>query len=663
MTVSALQAMSDGTGTSRILTLVFTDLADSTALKTTHGDELVGDLIEQHRELVRRFAEEFEGRIIDWAGDGCFLTFETASAAVSFALRIQQAHADARELPGVRTGLHMGEVGERPGPDGDGAPPRVAGLAVDLAARIAGLARPGQVLMSAAVGNSARQRIDPGLLRQPIRWQAYGSYLLKGFDEPLSIREAGLEGIARFVAPTASEKAAPVAEPQTSLRRRRLLPLALGSLVVALIAYLVGTAALEPPAVTNANDVRQTTPDLAEVPGFGGRPAIAVLPFDNRSPDPEQAFFADGLAEDLIMRLSSWRAFPVIARNSSFQHRGGNLDLKRVSAELGARYLVEGSVRRAGDQIRVTAQLIDASTDQHVWAQSYDRAITDLFTLQDEISSTIAASLVGDLTRAEGERARQRGTENLEAWSLYQLGMQHAERFSLEEYGEARKFFARAVDRDPRFATARAQLALSTVMEIMLGGSGVREDMVSTAFESGRRAVALDARDPTAHAALGGAYLAAGDPKNGIDSIQRAVDLNPSMPEAWTWLGWAQVLAGNPEAAIAASLRAQQLNPQGSMVWIYENLAVAYWEVGRYEEGLELARRLVATQPSYPTGYAYIAMNAIGLGEIDEARAAIIAGRQARPDLSLALIQGYFGVSRPAFDARRNEVLRQAGLE
>ena len=180
------------------------------------------------------------------------------------------------------------------------------------------------------------------------------------------------------------------------------------------------------------------------VPGFGGRPAIAVLPFDNLSPDPEQAFFADGLAEDLITRLSTWRAFPVIARNSSFQYRGGNRDLKRVSAELGARYVVEGSVRRAGSRIRVTAQLIDAPPTT-TSAETYDREITDVFALQDEISATIAASLVGDLTRAEGERARQKGTENLEAWSLYQLGLQRADRLTPADMAEARRLFERAV--------------------------------------------------------------------------------------------------------------------------------------------------------------------------------------------------------------------------
>ena len=256
-----------------------------------------------------------------------------------------------------------------------------------------------------------------------------------------------------------------------------------------------------------------------------------------------------------------------------------------------------------------------------------------MFALQDEISATIAASLVGDLTRAEGERAHQRGTENLEAWSLYQLGLQHANRYTLEDFGEARRFFEQAVALDPRFATALAQLAIAIESELLLlGDSGTHEDMVSAALASARRAVELDARDPAAHAALGGAYLAAGDAKNALASTRRAVDLNPSMPEAWIWLGFANLLAGNPQACITASEQAQRLNPQGSMVWIYDNLAPAYWEIGRYDAGLEAGQRLVAAQPAYFTGYAYVAMNAVALGHLAQARAAIAEGRprQAR---------------------------------
>ena len=406
-----------------------------------------------------------------------------------------------------------------------------------------------------------------------------------------------------------------------------------------------------------------TKSDIAENPDFSGRPAIAVLPFDNLSPDADQAFFADGLAEDLITRLSSWRAFPVIARNSSFQYRGGNVDLKRVSAKLGARYIVEGSVRRVGDRIRVAAQLIDGPSGKHVWAETYDRKVTEVFALQDEISAIIAASLVGDLTRAEGERARQRGTHNLEAWSLYQLGLQHFDRYTLDDFAEARRLFGQAAELDPRFATALGRVAIAGYSELMLGYSGPREKLVADMTASARRAVELDARDPAAHLGLAGSYLARAEVTNALYSIERAVDLNPSMPEAWIWLGFTQLLAGNPESTITATVRAQRLNPQGAMVWIYDNFALAYWELGRYDEALEAARRLVATQPAYFPGYAYIAMIAVAQGQIEEARAAITEGRSVNPELSLELMQNYFGVSRPEVDARRNDALRKAGLE
>lgn len=215
--------MLDGAARSRILTLVFADLADSTFLKTQHGDQAVAALVTRHLTLVTQLAGAGGGRVIDWAGDGCFLSFETPTAAVEFALRLQLAHSSEPDLPGLRLGIHMGEVSESAGPGGDTAHPRVEGLAVDLAARIAGLARPAQVLMSAAVPNSARPRIDSRQFPHAIRWQLYGNYMLKGFDEPLEIREVGLEGLANFVAPAASDKAAPAPRRQSPAQGRRAL--------------------------------------------------------------------------------------------------------------------------------------------------------------------------------------------------------------------------------------------------------------------------------------------------------------------------------------------------------------------------------------------------------------------------------------------------------
>ncbi len=195
--------------TSRILTLVFVDLADSTALKTQRGDQVVGEFITRHRAHIWELATGSGGRIVDWAGDGCFLTFDTPSAAVLFSLRLQQAHRLEADLPGVRIGLHLGEVSERAGADGDLAHPRVEGLAVDLAARICGLARPTQVLMSSAVAASAQQRLG-NPFGQPVQWRAHGSYKLKGVASATEIHEAGFAGMSPLEAPLASEKASPV---------------------------------------------------------------------------------------------------------------------------------------------------------------------------------------------------------------------------------------------------------------------------------------------------------------------------------------------------------------------------------------------------------------------------------------------------------------------
>lgn len=452
------------------------------------------------------------------------------------------------------------------------------------------------------------------------------------------------------------------ADPEAALARvqshRRIDFAIIGVLVLALGMALVGPELDPSPSAAPEGPGVEPTPS-----SLGQRPAVAVLPFDNRSPDPEQAFFADGLAEDLITRLSTWRAFPVIARSSSFRYRGGGLDLEEVGRQLGSRYLVTGSVRRSGERIRVTAQLVDAVSGENIWAESYDRGITDLFALQDEVSATIAASLVGDLTRAEGERARLQGTDDLEAWSLYQLGLQHSDRFTRDDSIEAAQFFERSVARDPRFATGHARLALEHWMMFSGHGDTATEEQITAALSTARRAVELDPRDPIAHAALGAVYLTAGDPANAIDAARRAVELNPSMPEGWIWFGWASLLAGDPEACIVATERAQRLDPQRPNVWVHDSLALARWEVGDYEAALAEGRRLVALQPGYFTGYLYIAMSAVSLGRLDEARAAIAEGRRMRPDLSIALMQNYLAVSRPEADARRDAVLRRAGLE
>jgi len=438
----------------------------------------------------------------------------------------------------------------------------------------------------------------------------------------------------------------------------------LGGVAVAIAATWYGLATSSHPArpdaassETTTTSVKDNTPDE-----FADRPAIAVLPFENRSDDPKHAIFADGLAEDLITRLSAWRAFPVIGRGSSFNYRG-DVDIKRVAKELNVSYVVQGSVQRAADRIRISVQLINAQSGSNVWSQTYDRSVADVFDLQDEISTSIAAPLVGDLTRAEANRARRRGTRNLDAWSQYQLGQEALFQLTPDSVLAAQTLFEQAVALEPQFASAHAQLADSYTWEVSIGVPSEREHKLAQAQESARRAIALDPLDAWAHSALAFALNLSGDTANALVSAQRAVDLNPSSAHALSTLGYAKLMAGDPQGCITAIERSLRLDPQVLVVPAHENLSEAYFELGRFDVGLEHARMELAAQPEYLWGHLDVAMNAVRLGRIDEARAAIEEAHRIQPNLSLAWVRQTSGVTNPEMLARWSMALHEAGLD
>lgn len=424
---------------------------------------------------------------------------------------------------------------------------------------------------------------------------------------------------------------------------------------------LQGTAstAVEPASLSAA-----ATVDAGGIPGFGGRPAIAVLPFDNRSNDPEQEYFADGLAEDLINRLSLWRTFPVIARNSSFSYKRKTLDVRQIGVDLGARYVVEGSVRKAGNRVRITAQLVDATTGQHVWAKTYDRDLTDVFAVQDEISESIAASLVGDLQHVEHARALRRKPENLEAWELYQRALPLIHRFAHEDCLQARALLELAVALDPQFSTALARLAEVGIWEVMYEWTEDPERTLDLTINQARRAVALDPLDAQARCNLSFALMVAKDAHGALEESRRAAELNPSMPFALAIHAYHWYMAGNSsEESIALVQRAIRLSPRDPVEWLfYDVLSGAYLNAGRFAEGLEAGRRLIALSPNYYWGYLWSAMNAVGLGQSEEAHAMLRDARRVKPELSYELARKCLGTMAPDVDRRFSTALREAGL-
>ena len=445
-------------------------------------------------------------------------------------------------------------------------------------------------------------------------------------------------------------------------RKRTLAALILG-VALSIVAAWYGLTTSSHPAQSTSSEkaIFNGAPTNDAPDAFANRPAVAVLPFENRSDDPKHAIFADGLAESLISRLSAWRAFPVIGRVSSFHYRG-DVDIKRVARDLNVRYVVQGSVQREADRIRVSAQLIDAQSGSNVWTQTYDRNVADLFDLQDEISASIAAPLVGDLNRAEAKRAQGRGTQNVDAWNLYELGEERVIRLSYEDAVAAGTFFERAVALEPQFATAHAGLSQAYTWQALYGPASSRSSLLERARESARRAVQLDPHDAQAHSALAFALLESHDTPNGLAAAQRAVELNPSFPEAWNLLGYAKLMADDPNGSIVAIEQSLRLDPQALFAGAHETLSEAYWGLGQFEAGLVHARKVVAADSGFAWGYIDEAQNLVGLGRLDEARAAIAELRRIRPDASLEFVSQSSSVTNPETIARRSAALREAGL-
>ena len=414
---------------------------------------------------------------------------------------------------------------------------------------------------------------------------------------------------------------------------------------------------------TSATDSSLPGLDPLTVPGFEGRPAIAVLPFDNLSGDPEQEYFADGIAEDLITRLSAWRYVPVIARNSSFTYKGKPVDVKQVSRELGVRYVVEGSVRKAAERVRISAQLIDATTGAHVWAETYDRELRDIFALQDEITEAIVAAMHPELWKSEQERAVRRNPQDLTAWDTAQRGWWHLRRFTKDDAAEARLLFQRAIDADPQFAQAFAGLAFTHQIDADQQWSNSPAQSIAELYRAARRAVELDSEDAIANMALGVAHARRGEQDESISAFGFATQLNPAMVDAYRMLGIYLALAGRPDEAIASLEKAMRLSPHDP--WGFEcffGMAMAHVAAGRYEDAVDWAQRSRQRKPDYPLAYLAVAGTYVQLDRIDEARSALEEALRLNPAYSVSGLRLPLAGADPALRERIIDALRKAGL-
>jgi adenylate cyclase len=396
---------------------------------------------------------------------------------------------------------------------------------------------------------------------------------------------------------------------------------------------------------------------------FPDKPSIAVLPFENMSADSEQEYFADGITEDVITELSRLRGFFVIARNSSFVYKGRVVSIADVARDLGVRYVLEGSVRRAGNRVRVTAQLIEASSGSHLWAERYDRTIEDIFELQDELTRQIVAALEPSMMSAEAERSERQRPENVDAWGYVARAMPLIWTWSADETMAAEKLLRKAIELDPNYARAHSVLALGYVNNAWFGRFGPNENFAKRAFEEAKVAVQLDGADPWGHLALGFVYGYRRKSQDSFAEIEQALKLNPNFALAHAYYGLVLGWAAESERALQHIDLAERLSPRDVINAHYPTLrGVAYFATGDYAAAAACARQTIRLRSDATGAHRVLAASCGLLNASDEASVAFARLRELQPDITLRWVETELPISSTEFRQRYVEGLRVAGV-
>jgi TolB-like protein len=393
------------------------------------------------------------------------------------------------------------------------------------------------------------------------------------------------------------------------------------------------------------------------------RPAIAVLPFVNMSGDPEQEYFSDGISEDIITALSKLRWFLVIARNSSFIYKGRPVLMQQVAEDLGVRYVLEGSVRKAGDRLRITAQLNDAQTGSHLWAEKYDRDVSDVFAIQDEITETVVASIEPQLYAAESFHAQHRPPGNMDAWGLVMRALSHFWLVTRQDNLIAQNLLEQAVALDPHYGQALGLLAASLTYCTYAGWADAAI-AVPAAERAALAAIEADDQDPWAHYGLGCVHLLWRRFDDCLASLERALRLNPNFSLAQGVYGFALAMCGRWQEADAATSRALRLSPRDPFAALYYGIAAYAQFVGRnYNEAMGLARAALRLRGDHVAGHRILTAAAAMAGEMGAMRDALHQLKSVQPGFSLSWIQSHMPFKHEADRAHYIEAFRRAGLD
>ena len=629
--------------TRKLAAILVADVVGYSRLTGADEERTLARLRALRSDLIDPSIALHRGRIVKLTGDGSIIEFRSVVDAVRCAIEVQTGMVERNAgLPPdkrieFRVGVHLGDVVEEA--DGD-----LMGDGVNIAARLEGIAKPGAICLSEDAYRQVKGRLD-------LKVSDLGATHLKNIAEPIRVYSLDGGGVATTpsaLAAVKQERGIPVPRTGSWTPRGPALAAALAALLVLVAA-----------AAWYVLDGRLTKPAQA------GHLSIVVLPFENLSGDPSQDYFADGITENLTTDLSRLSGAFVIARNTAFTFRGKNVDAKEIGKELGVRYVLEGSVQRDQNQVRVNAQLIDAESGGHLWAERFDKPLADLFGMQDEIVASLASQLGAELITHEARRAERAPTPD--SMDLYFQGMAWLNKGRNPGNVErARSFFERASALDPDNLDAAVGLAAAEVQ----GATGYyvddRAERLASAEANLNRVLSQSPNNARAHYLIGRAFAQDKRGAQGIAESERALALNPNLASAHSLIGLAKLFDGHPEETESHELEALRVSPYDTEadVWV-EYIALAKMHLGAYEEALAFFRRARELNPNYATGRFNMAADLVELGRLDEARAEVQAGLALNPGFTLRRYRDGAQSDNPVFlkgRARIIEDIRKAGV-
>lgn len=579
----------------RLAAVLSADAVGYTALMAADETAALATL-DRYLALIGGLVRQHGGRVVDMVGDNLLAEFPSAVDAVQCAAEVQRQLAEANK--GLPKAQRMPfRIGVNVG-DLVVIGDRIAGDGVNVAARLEAQAQPGKVLVSRAVVEQVEGKL-------PLAFRDLGDVTLKNVPRPVRVFEVTGEDAEAATGP-------------------------------------------DPDA-----------PPGAHIPGFGGRSAIAVLPFVDLGKEPEQDWFVDGLTEDLIARLAGLRIYPIISRNSSFAYKGRQADAARAGRELGAHYIVTGSVRRSGRRVRVNAELEDAWDGHQVWSGRYDRQLDDLFDVQDEITAAIAGAVGPALVQSEMLHAIRRSPDNPDAWDCVHRGLWHLYRHTPEDVARARAWAQRGLELQPDLVMGHSLIAFSHMYEVIYGWAPDRTASLEAATLAAETAVAIERDNPMALTSLGFALSLSGDPERAQTVLERAVEVNPSSALALWSLGSTLNLSGRPDEGIPMVEKAMRLSPRDPLTHEFLfTIGAAHFTAGRLEEAADFAERSLALRAEQPGALRVLGAAQALLGRDDEARRTVRRLMHLAPELDARQLELLLG-SR--LGARYTEALRRAG--